>query len=171
MVSPWASGIPSPATPVVYSGRVWMPGGESPSSRSSDGLSRIHGEHNSVISTIAAFTTVRCGAPDRSPPPPELPPRSQLWPSLRALRWPHSRPGSGDLHRRPGCRRWPGPSGCGRYWRCRRKGPSSRVISPPGALRTPSRSGRPAASPPRIIRQATAKALGIRGATVSRRGD
>ena len=27
-----------------------------------DGLSRIHGEHNSATSTIAAFTTVRCGA-------------------------------------------------------------------------------------------------------------
>jgi hypothetical protein len=32
-----------------------------------NGLSRIHGEHNSATSTIAAFTTVRCGAPGRSP--------------------------------------------------------------------------------------------------------
>jgi len=47
-----------------------------------DDLWRIHGEHNSATSTIAAFTTVRCGAPGRSPPP-ELPPRSQPWPPLR----------------------------------------------------------------------------------------
>ena len=38
-----------------------MPSGESPSSRSSNGLSRIHREHNSATSTIAAFTTVHRG--------------------------------------------------------------------------------------------------------------
>jgi hypothetical protein len=31
-----------------------------------DSLSWIHGEHYSATSTIAAFTTVRCGAPGRS---------------------------------------------------------------------------------------------------------
>jgi hypothetical protein len=116
-----------------------------------NGLSRIHGEHNSATLTIPAFTTVRCGAPGRFPPPPELPPRSQQWPSLRALRCPRSRSRRGDLHPRPGCRRWPGPSGCGRYWRCRRKGPSTRVLASVGLL-APGRSERPASPSAWIIR-------------------